>query len=486
VLLPLGILFFDRGLGGWALTGGVAAIAGLLAWQPWGGRWLRLGLVLAVTAAGYGAALLLLRGPTDNGAEDPGKTPDPLPPVIGQVSPPHRGGPPGGVALAPTWVFEAPAMMTRSWSLVAANQCRQPTVIGPGAHAVSVAEMLATRAFLLSERGIRFLTPVAEFGPCLDIAFEPAAGIVLALRSDGYLDRFAYPSFAPVARYRLPQPGYRIALDGRRGRCYVAVSDPAELKVSSSGAAPEGRGDLHVYDLPSASPGRNGSETLKPTAVVPVGASVRSLLPSPDRSCVYYLAHSDRESWVGRVPADDTRKAVRRQIPHAAALSLSPKGRRLCCGGFDFLSYLDTDTMDILNTVTISATVSDLAVDDTGRVFVIEQGAWPQLLGFDAAGKRFHQASFRTYARGYVRLDRESDRVYMCWSSRLQSGLRCVNLSSDGASLDEAVMVRDPNPQPVCGEIFLAPGGQFIAGHSGKVYRFVTAPSSLFFGRYRR
>jgi hypothetical protein len=472
-LLPLGILFIDRGPNGWVLAVGLTAITSLLAWQRWAGQVVRLAVVLGVSAAGYATALVLARlaeeQPHGDGIE-----------ILGEAIPSGQRFPttPQPSGYAPPYVRDWQPWVASKMLLLLA-QSQQATAPGLGAYllnvtgSLNVAPLMRIRRPLFDDLVPRSLQPTAEIGACLDLAFDSAVDRAAVVRSDGFLDQYASSSFGWLARYRLAQPGYRVALDGRRGWCCVAVSDPAALISNYSGDPPTGRGDLHIYQIPLSSP----PAALKPLAVVPLDASVRSLLMARDRSCVYYLAHSEKETWVGRVPVEEPSREIRRKLPGAAALSLSPDGGQLCAGGFHELAFLDPRTLEIEKKVRIPAVVCDVAIDDLGRVFLTEEGVTPHFMAFDHGGQLFSDFPTNMPARGYLRLHPASTRLYLSWTARTHPGLgRMVVMAGLPVLNDQVHPMWDANPRPLRGEFFLSPDGQVVATHLGKVYRFVGVP----------
>jgi hypothetical protein len=463
--LPLGILLLDRSARGWTLAGGLAAFAALLAWQPWGGRLLRLGLILAVSAAGY-SVVFYLQTPYDE-----------APPLdwtaaiarFQQSNAYPKGSLPPSLESQGVTVDQV-VRIGRTWALPAQSCIMKPLPAGVGPHLVAIADLLVTPSFLYDARLPRRLVLVADVGPCLDVAFDAEAGIAVALRPDGGLDQFAYPSFRRLARYRLAQQGYRVALDGRRGRVYVAVSEAAALQANYSGDRPEGRGDLHVYDTPFTIPGIVRSAELKPAAVLPLGACVRSLLIAPDRSCLYYLARGSEQTWVGRVPVDDMRQERRQELPAGSVAALSPDGRRLCAAGFGFLARLDPKTLQVHQRLKFTGPSSDLTIANDGRTFIAGEGEEPRVFGFDATGRSIHDAPARANAHAYLRLHPNGTALFTGSSSRIDPGVKRLSLTGTAVGIP-VFAPTPPGMSPVRGEFFLSPDGELIVTHRGPVYR---------------
>jgi WD40 repeat protein len=90
------------------------------------------------------------------------------------------------------------------------------------------------------------MRPHADLGPFLDAAVDPEAQAAFVLARDGTLRRYSYPDFRPQETYRLALSAYRLALDARGRRLYVAGFDP---KAVSDRPRARGYGDVHVYAL---------------------------------------------------------------------------------------------------------------------------------------------------------------------------------------------------------------------------------------------
>jgi hypothetical protein len=63
------------------------------------------------------------------------------------------------------------------------------------------------------------------------VVTDTEAGTTLITTRDGFLKQYSYPGWEPQATYRLEQPAYRAALDGKRGLLYLAASSPQSLEV---------------------------------------------------------------------------------------------------------------------------------------------------------------------------------------------------------------------------------------------------------------
>ena len=70
--------------------------------------------------------------------------------------------------------------------------------------------------------------------------------LVWALGRDGVLREYSYPEFRLLSQARLSIAGYRLALDGKARRLYVAGFDP---RSAADRPRAKAHGDVHVYAL---------------------------------------------------------------------------------------------------------------------------------------------------------------------------------------------------------------------------------------------
>jgi WD40 repeat protein len=84
----------------------------------------------------------------------------------------------------------------------------------------------------------------ARLGPLLAAAVDAEGKRAWVVAVDGTLKKYSYPEFRLQGRYRPALAAYRVAVDGKAGRLYVAGFDPRS--VGERPRAP-GHGDIHVY-----------------------------------------------------------------------------------------------------------------------------------------------------------------------------------------------------------------------------------------------
>ncbi len=348
-----------------------------------------------------------------------------------------------------------------------------------------------------------------RIGELLAVAADPAVGAAFVTRADGSLDLYSYPDFRLQAKFRLEQPAYRAVLDGRRGRLYLAVSDPAALHLTRYGDRPEGRGDLHIHDVrallasriekaPAARGGQRPEqasrerqrpeEILRPAAVVSLGGDVSRLLLPPDRGSVYYLVHRPDGDRVGRLPASSLggevpplpagEPAPTRADGSVTALALAPDGAALYAAGPGAIRVLDPRTLAVRRTIAVEPTAADLTADNDGRLFLTERGQWTTVTVVDARqGEVLGHWSPRLHGRIYLQVTPDATRLYMGTSSLVSNALRgWLVLRPGGGIPPQYSHALGDSTGPVRGEFFLTPDSLHLVNRYGKVFRLTPPP----------
>lgn len=425
-LLAPGLLLLTRGLPAVGLAGGVLlACVALSLWQRWRPA-VRFLLALALTGLGYAAAFAYFVPGADKPAADPPS--------------------------------EAPANRDLLYGPVPAGGPALPSRPFPGAP-------------MSRQPDLQYQTTL---GDLLAVAIDPEAGTAFVTRANGRLDQYSYPEFRRQGSYQLDRPGYRAALDGRRGRLYVAVSDPDALRANRQADRPAGNGDLHVYDIRGQLQGRTATAALRPAAVLPLGGNVSHLLLAPDHSCLYYLLHGPDGDTVGRLSTAPAGGETRQPLPGAAALCLSPDGKGLYAADPGRVVNLDPVTLRVRQTFAIDLAVNDLAADNGGRVFVAEQGQATSITVLDARHDGSVLARIRPQLHGRIYLQLASDgaRLYVGSSSLLTNTLRSLAVAEGTlANPTQLAQVVTDRLGTVRGEFFLAPNGKHLVSRWGIVLR---------------
>jgi hypothetical protein len=478
------------------LAAGLAIVCLLLAVVPGGKPAVRSLLALGLAALGYGLTYATL-APRQ----------EPRPPALEATSPAaialsdrYQSSP----TLGPDWA----AVAGSTWSLIALTQCQQSLVAGTAAYQLGVAEMeiKASKPWLDRTRPDLDWIKDVNLGSLLAVAIDLDARAAVVLHEKGVVELCSYPDFRPRGYYLLEQPGYRVVLDGAGGRLYVAASDAGALRVNSYGDRPVGRGDIHVYDVqallqapvPGAPlsalgllgsahgqgpllaalgmiPGRALLAWLRPQTVIPLGGDVSHLLLAPpEDKAIYYLLHRPEGDRVGRIStaAAAATGAVYRPKGRLEALCLAPDGKTLYAGGPGTVVALDPTSLRPRAEHHIDAAVRDLSADGKGRVFVAEQGQWPEITVLDgSSGAILKRWESLLPGRNYLAVMPDGGRVYVGSSGRISGLLRSLRVLQLGhAYPSTSAFASGEAMADQRGEFFLAPDMQRLITRAGKVF----------------
>jgi hypothetical protein len=323
--------------------------------------------------------------------------------------------------------------------------------------------------------GPRLAARVAE---SLAAAIDPEAGAALLLTRHGGLRHYSYPDFRLRGSYRLDRPGYRAALDGRRGLLFVASGSARALAhaVGTAGDREGASGDVRVYDVGPLLRGAERPESdLSPVATVPDQGYVPGLTLSPDRRWVYYLSVTVPLVAVCRLSTDRRALDARQVLPGGVGtFSLSPDGQALYAATTSGVVGIDPRSLQVTRRVVLPIVPIDLVAGNGGRVFVGSRGERPAVVALDLrdapAALGHYQAPFP--GRLFLGLAPNGRRLFLGTSSVTAD--RLVALRVDGehvrqpqveaeVSTDDAGLVR--------GEFVISPDGRFLLNRWGKVYR---------------
>jgi hypothetical protein len=467
--VPLGIPLVSRGGGAsLGLAAGLALLGGVLAFLPRPRPGIRVLAILVAAGIGYGVAIAQLR--SDEGE---GRFEDPLP-------------------LAQRWSAQIPAP-------------DEPKPVGK--------KLL--------------MLPAGNIDPLLAAAFDPAHGVAFVARRDGTLQLYAYPALrCRLQEYGLGQPAYRVAVDTRHGRVFAAVSSPKDLHLGRFGDPPAGRGEIHVYDfrrqLEAAraqllglavgaqgyltpgtgapalvqglvplgmanedaglgrAQGATAAGSLRPAARVPLDLPVSHLLYSEAHDCVYYLATGPQGAVLGRVSAADPSASRQVSLPGARCLCLSPGGRHLYAAGDQAIWELDPTSEKTVHQHVVEGVVTDMGVDDSGKLMLVDRAKFPSVTILDAGRWRGELTRFvpRILGPVYVQVAPGGQTAYLGSSSPFNDALWGTAIQLDPVPTNGLMAGRIGHPRGVSvrGEFFLSPDGEVIITRVGQLYRLREVP----------
>jgi hypothetical protein len=330
------------------------------------------------------------------------------------------------------------------------------------------------------------LEPIGHLGTLLAATFRQDKGgkaSAFATTATGLLRQYSCSDFQLQATYRLDQPAYRAVLDRRRNLLWVASSAPGALRVSLHGDPPTGRGDLHLYDIPSPSGSPQTETALHSRRALPLDGNVFELLASPDQRRLFYLARTERGVQVGRIAADKEEFDGELALPpQTHALCLTPDGKTLYAAGAGVVSVIDSSTLRVRRRVELEGDIWSVAADNDGRVFVGRQGQWTDVTLLDLSGPQptIRHWSATLHGRVYLKLAVDQYRLYASSSSVISNLIEALLVRGHdrlpppqvGVTQSPPAGVKVPSERKwVGGEFFLSSDGQYLASCRGPVYR---------------
>jgi hypothetical protein len=456
-VLPLGIPVVNWGAAWAALGGGLAGACLVLSLCKRPALVLRLALALVLAGLGYGPAL------TARLADARESTPPEPTSFAGPAIPLSTPGGGmrlrGGLGPPPSIPIISKGGGLRGHSLL------------PPALPIAVEPLASPQA----AAGPRLAARVAE---ALAAAIDPEAGAALLFTRHGNLLHYSYPDFRLRGSYRLDQPAYRAALDGRRGLLFVASSPvrTLALAVGTAGDREGAPGDVRVYDVGALLRGgeRPGAELL-PVVTFPDQGYVPNLLLSPDRRWLYYLSVSPQVVTLCRVSTD--RRALAGEEPlrgGAGALALSPNGQGLYATTVSAVLAIDPSTLQVMRRALLPFVPYDLAADNDGRVFVGSRGEHPALVALDMRQEVSVLGHWKAPFPGrlYLGLAPGGRSLYLGTSSLSADRIQALRVDGERVRrpwLEGAVSTDDDGL--VRGEFQITPDGLFLLNRWGKVYR---------------
>jgi hypothetical protein len=301
-------------------------------------------------------------------------------------------------------------------------------------------------------------------------------GSLFVTTADRSLKQFSYPEFELRGACRIEQPAYRAAMDQQRGLLWVAVSDPRDLRVNEHGDRPEGRGDLHVYDLhASRRDNRTGDSRLRPRQVLALQGAILELFASPDPRWLFYLARTADGVHLGRIDADKRCIDARLPLPNETrALCGTADGLTLYAAGGRNVFVVDPASLRPRRRQEINADIHAVAADNDGQVYLAEAGQWTCLTRLDLSGSEptIQQWDPRMHGRVYLRMAPDQNRFYVGTSSVIANRLDSLLLRGHESDTPPQVGIAVADSHgPVRGEFFLTPDGQYLLNRWGRVFR---------------
>lgn len=243
-------------------------------------------------------------------------------------------------------------------------------------------------------------------------------------------------------------------------------------------------------------PALPGQAALKPRAVIPVDGPLSSLILSPNGKWLWFL--NAAESKLGRVDTTTLKRDRELSLtPGTEVLALTLDGQTLyslapaipAVSGLPVekisrLQVIDPLQMVVRKTLPIPVSVYDLAVADSGRVYLsgapvsalasgryAPKAEWTAITVLDVAKEKVVASWGGVWSRSFIRLAPDQGRVYVSTQGVTPGSLETMVLP---ASLDEKpVLYASParSEHSLGGSFLVTPDGKFLLSKTGTVLR---------------
>ncbi|MBL8796921.1 MAG: WD40 repeat domain-containing protein [Planctomycetia bacterium] len=220
---------------------------------------------------------------------------------------------------------------------------------------------------------------------------------------------------------------------------------------------------------------------LKANGVVRVGATIGSLLLSPDGQSLHYLNASE-----GKAARIDAGRFQREQVlplhPKTDVLFSSPDGKSLyalaSANGRNqrplagVIQVVDPATLKLRKSFTVEADPFDGAATDAGVVYVSGgSGDWSDVAIIDVASEKLIGRFGGVWNRSFLKLSPAQDRLF--FSSQGVSPATLDTLWLPGKNDEKPLQYRAPtvDRRPLGGDFLVSPDGKFLLHKTGTVLK---------------
>ena len=338
-------------------------------------------------------------------------------------------------------------------------------------------------------------------------------------RLKGALQRYEYPSFKLLGRYKLPQAASRCVIDSKNGLLYVATVTNLQTSLQNGQMNSIDRstasGDISIYDLKPIRDGKtadgkalsDGAE-LKPVATLPIKQTINGLELSADGKTLYVLTTgtvvgtTTRKSTMVIIDTETRKESPRKPLAELAwdmtktgdgkhLLIMEVPGKNKSASVVTF----NTSTLSVTDPSQLPGTLCDIAPLTAGGAFVsamAAQGAMPpgggivpppvgapppgggpnfKLWLLDAKGVTEQDLGpvARLANNGYIKLDPDNKKLFV--SSFRAPGLDVYDVTDitapNGLKLKSSI--KTAGGQLVGGHFVVSPDGKTLLFHNGVV-----------------
>jgi CHAT domain-containing protein len=324
--------------------------------------------------------------------------------------------------------------------------------------------------------------------PFLAVTVDSRAGDAFTTSADGLLLHYDYPDFALQGSYKLPGAAYQLSIDSNRGLLFAIAAKAGELKTTEPDGRPRGTGDLHVFDVKTIRDGTpRGGFQLKPTAVVPLGASVSSMIASKGGLRLFCLedgAASGKSARLVRIDTTTDRVDAELDLPESTqAVCMTPDGSALFAAatirpgpipngsnlGEGAVLEIDPEALKVRRTIRIPLDPNDIQANDKGLVFISGGHRFYGTLAVLDLHQPETVGKFGNLVPRCLRLSADQKWLFVSnWSS--PPSLQALPAPTNLRDLPNSFRPLSETPEiPLGGDLFLTPGGDYLLTQSGGV-----------------
>ncbi|MEM6302688.1 MAG: PKD domain-containing protein, partial [Pseudomonadota bacterium] len=160
------------------------------------------------------------------------------------------------------------------------------------------------------------------------------------------------------------------------------------------------------------------------------------------------------------------------QLPlDGQAVSVSPDGGFAAVGHDGWVSHVNLNTREVLNTYPISADVLDIVLDDNGIAHSFPGGQWIRPISLDTDTGKTINGSGTIRGNTRVKLHASGDRIYGADNGLSPSDLERYDIDPTDYSLSVAYDSPYHGDFPFCGDLWMHPAGEIALSRCRVVVR---------------
>ena len=156
-------------------------------------------------------------------------------------------------------------------------------------------------------------------------------------------------------------------------------------------------------------------------------------------------------------------------------VSVSPDGHRAAVGHDAWISHVDLDDAELLQTVSVSAVITDIVLADTGWAYAFPSGSFISIRSVNLNNGTQSQGSGSTFGSPIARMHPSGLAMYGATRSVSPGDIEKYPIANDGVA-----SVGNDSPYhgnyDMCGDLWLSVDGQRIYTACGNVFRSSTDP----------